>query len=402
MTTTEPGHDFPAACARIRAWLFDAALPLWAARGRDAVHGGFVEQLRPDGAPDLEAIRRLRVQARQIFVFAIAADLGWSGPARQIVAEGLDYLIAHGRSRAGGWAHLLTPQGGVLDGSRDTYDQAFMLLALAHAYRATGREDALLHARQTLEFMDAELADKSGDGPDAGPGARPWRGYVEGAPPARPRRQNPHMHFLEAMLALYDATGEADYLHRSARVVDLFRRRFFDAESGLVYEFFADDWSRLETQDARMIEPGHLYEWVWLLRQYEKKAGADMGDAMAALFASAEAFRVGSFGFALDGVRDDGRMARATRRLWPQTEALRACLAMKESGRLDTDQRAAELVAGLFADYLNVAPRGAWIDRFDDQGRAISDDIPASSFYHIIGAFAEFLRVHDGPKTASG
>lgn len=374
---------------RIRHWLFEAAFPLWSGRGRDAEHGGFYEKLTRDGAPDRGAVRRIRVQARQIYGFAVAAELGWPGPAAQIVSDGFDWLVARAWRRNGGWAHLLAPDGAILDGSCDAYDHAFLLLACAQTYRATARNDALEWAERTLTYMDKNLAAPAVNGG--------WGGYLEGAPDKRPRRQNPHMHFLESMLALYDASGDSEFLQRAAKVVHLFREKFWDAKTGFVYEFFSDDWARLETEAGRMIEPGHLYEWVWLLSQAEKKGIGDFGREIAALFAAAEQWRVGEFGFALDGVRDDGRLMKETRRLWPQTEALRACLAMKESGRADADLRIRQLLDGLFAEYLNAEPAGAWIDQFDADGAALAADIPASSFYHVLGAFSECLRIFAAP-----
>ena len=58
-----------------------------------------------------------------------------------------------------------------------------------------------------------------------------------------PRRQNPHMHLLEALLALHVATGEKNWLRRAGALVDLFKRRFVDPQTGALIEFFGEDWS---------------------------------------------------------------------------------------------------------------------------------------------------------------
>ena len=63
---------------RARDWLFRQALPLWAQAGVDA-DGRFVEKLDFDGRPITGLPRRTRVQARQVYVFAEAAVLGWAG-----------------------------------------------------------------------------------------------------------------------------------------------------------------------------------------------------------------------------------------------------------------------------------------------------------------------------------
>ena len=59
------------------ALLTKHSLPLWSGEGWDPAAGGFVEKLDTEGRADRAAPRRVRVQARQIYCFAKAADLGW-------------------------------------------------------------------------------------------------------------------------------------------------------------------------------------------------------------------------------------------------------------------------------------------------------------------------------------
>ncbi len=60
-----------------RAWMFEAALPLWAERGVDRVDGGFYEELDPEGRPTACDFKRVRVMCRQIYVFSHGAVLGF-------------------------------------------------------------------------------------------------------------------------------------------------------------------------------------------------------------------------------------------------------------------------------------------------------------------------------------
>jgi hypothetical protein len=59
------------------ALLTEHSLPLCSGEGWDPAAGGFVEKLDTEGRADRAAPRRVRVQARQIYCFAKAADLGW-------------------------------------------------------------------------------------------------------------------------------------------------------------------------------------------------------------------------------------------------------------------------------------------------------------------------------------
>mgnify|MGYP006182720631 CR=1 FL=1 len=60
---------------RLLRWLRDDALPLWWAVGADHAGGGFHEAIDLAGQP-VRAERRARVQARQIFTYAVAGELG--------------------------------------------------------------------------------------------------------------------------------------------------------------------------------------------------------------------------------------------------------------------------------------------------------------------------------------
>src|SRR5580700_8910441 len=76
---------------RLLSWLIDDAYPVWATAGFDARHRTFNERLTPDSEPAAEP-RRARVQTRQIYAYARAANLGWRGDARSLVAAGLAFF----------------------------------------------------------------------------------------------------------------------------------------------------------------------------------------------------------------------------------------------------------------------------------------------------------------------
>src|ERR1700730_10871881 len=123
----------------LRTLMIDHSLPLWSSEGWDQAAGGFVEKLDNKGRADRAAPRRVRVQARQIYSFAKAAELGWYPQGRDIALKGLEYLLAKAKGPDGraGFVHVLEADGSVRDSLRDTYDHAFVLLALATVYRLT-------------------------------------------------------------------------------------------------------------------------------------------------------------------------------------------------------------------------------------------------------------------------
>jgi mannose/cellobiose epimerase-like protein (N-acyl-D-glucosamine 2-epimerase family) len=148
----------------IRKWLFDTALPLWAGVGVDRAHGGVYEALNHDGSPADLGYKRLRVLARQIYCFANAELVGWEGDARAVLEHCFTTLTTTGWHAEGGWIHLWNPDGTVKDPQRDTYDQCFVLLALAWLWKATKWPEAWVWAERTIAYMDDHLVDRAHGG----------------------------------------------------------------------------------------------------------------------------------------------------------------------------------------------------------------------------------------------
>ncbi len=360
-------------------WATDQALPLWATTGWWNDRGCFYERLDLTGVPDEIAPLRLRTQARQIYVYAHAHVLGLGPDRLDLSKQAL--LSLRERAWGEGWAHVLTPAGQVQNPLRDAYDHAFVLHCLAWVHKATGEDWPLDWADETLAYMDRAFAAKGG-------------GWAEDDAGTLPRRQNPHMHAFEAMLALYECSGREAYLARARDLFALFRARFFDAELGAVREFFAADWGHLPDGGSDKLEPGHLMEWVWLLRRYEQSTGEPVADMTAPLLANARGLGLdAASGFLIDGVWPDGRPHLPTRRLWVQTEYLKGLLveyrALGDSALLE---EASGVIDRMLTTYLAINPPGAWCDVYDGQGQPAAEHIPASTLYHLFGAVVESLK----------
>ena len=393
MPQTDPA--FPPADwkTRLRPWLGDILLPYWATRGFDAENGAFVEQFDASGVADSAQGTRVRVQARQIYVFSHAAVLGLCDSGLAPARRAFDFLNDHAWDRTnGGWCHRLDYDGRVLDPLKDSYDHAFVLLGLAWLYRATGDGGVLRRAEETAAFLEQALGRKR-DGT--------FDGYAEhlgaaGDDLPLPRRQNPHMHLLEAFLALHEATGgDARWLDAAHRIYGLFQRTFFDTEAGQLIEFFDRDW-REAAQDGRQLrEPGHFFEWVWLLHRYAAAGRDDAAiAAMRPLYDWAWQHGVDRDSVVFLQLDSAGQVLEGgSKRLWPQTEAVKACLAVYERfGDAEALARARQLLAALFTTFAGL-DRPDWREQVGRDGALVRPGMPASSLYHLFLASAEVLRV---------
>ncbi|MBM4265242.1 MAG: mannose-6-phosphate isomerase [Deltaproteobacteria bacterium] len=377
-------HVLPIPFADIRAWMFDEALPFWGTAGLDREHGGFLEELTLDGAETNVAFKRTRVTCRQIYVFSHAALLGWK-PGEDLSARGYEALTRKawlGPDR--GWARRLTRDGGLLDATPDLYDLAFVLFALAWRYRLSADPDALTRLHATLDFIEKHMRPAGGEG------------FWHVLPSHGPRLQNPHMHLLEAALVAFEAASEQRFLDLASEIVALFRRRFFDGRT--LAEFFTDDWDRVAgAHPGHLIEPGHHFEWAWILAQYQRLTGADVAAEATALVEFAERHGVdATTQLAYDEVLDDGTPLRSTSRTWPNTERIKGHLALFEIAGRDPRAPVASATHALLDFHLAVKPRGSWIDQFDPGGKPLSKVVPTSTLYHLFLAFAETLRLQPG------
>lgn len=366
----------------VRNWLFNDALPFWAANGVDRVNGGYVEQLRLDATnPDVD-FKRTRVIGRQIYVFSHAAISGWP-EGLALARHGYEFLTANawlGPER--GWARRLDREGRVKDETPDLYDLAFIMFAFGWYYRATGDAEAHRWSIKTLDFIETHMRHANGIG------------FLHEKPAAGPRQQNPHMHLLEAALINLEATGDARFRKIADEIVGLFRDHFFHAPSQTLGEYFNEDLSELPGEKGLLTEPGHQFEWAWILAGYQRATGIDMSHYVKTLVESGERHGVDAVTReTFNIVRRDGVVLDRGTRVWPNAERIQAAVAMFEIEGRDPTAVFAESSNVLLQRFLSHTPRGTWREHFDAEGAFNADKIPASTLYHLFIAFSEMLRV---------
>lgn len=351
---------------RWRAWLFDRALPLWADRGVNP-RGGFFDRLNADGGPVAEPMR-LRVQARQLYVYAEAGRLGWTGDWRRVVGHGLEFLLGRATLSGGFVAHRFAPDGSVLEAEPDLYDQAFALLGYAAAFRVLRDERARTAAYALLEALR--------------PHHHPSGGFRELSGEAA-LGSNPQMHMLEAVQAWAELDARPDWSRLAAELARLCGERLTNAD-GALREFFTDDWRPADGPAGEHTEPGHHFEWAWLLA----RQGGDQGALIRRLCARGETFGVDPVrGVAINAVDVAGEVIDPAARLWPQTERLKAALLLRRDPRWTAAACQAADALGRYT-----TEEGLWLDLMAPDGSVRQEPSPASSFYHIACALSELVK----------
>lgn len=362
-------------------WLRETALPLWWRAGADHARAGWFDALGQDLSP--REPRRARVQARQAFVYATAGQLGWDGPWREAARHGMDYLLDRYRRPDGLYRAIISAEGEVLDDTPRLYEQAFALLAMAAMHKADpGGRDLPNKARELLTALE-QLRHPAG-------------GFRETY--AHPFQANAQMHLFEAALAWLEADGAAPWGTVAGELAELAMNRFIDQRGGFLREVFDAEWRPAPGDHGRRVEPGHQFEWAYLLDRWSGLTGAP--DARAA---AERLYAVGlkgvdeQRGVVVEALADDLTVIEARARLWGQTEWLRAAVVFGS----EAEQASAALAVRRF---LEAATPGLWREYMQPDGRFVVEPAPASSFYHLVGAIAELPqnRRPDGASAPPG
>ncbi|WP_421740048.1 AGE family epimerase/isomerase [Caulobacter sp.] len=365
----------------LKGWALSTAFPLWWKVGADHKNGGFFETIEQSGEAK-DSPRRGRVLPRQIYAFSTAGELGWTGPWREAVDHGLAYYLDIYRRPDGLFRALVGPGGVSLDDSAAVYDQAFAMFALGMATKVKPeRTDLRQIAVSVRETLMATLK-------------HPLGGFHLTDPETLPLQSNPHMHLFEACLAWNEVDADPAWRALADEIAELALSKFIAPDTGALREFFAADWSTGPGVEGRIWEPGHQYEWGWLLLRWGKLAGRQ--DAITAALRMLDlAEQVGcdaERGVAINAMLDDMTAHDDGARLWPQTERIKAGVLAAEITGEDRWWGVAAAGAEGLMQYLRTPVPGLWRDKLKPDGSFVDEPAPASSFYHIVCAIGEMDR----------
>jgi len=357
-------------------WLIQDAYPVWADWGFDREHGAFHEKLTAAG-PVQHVPRRARVQTRQIYAYSVAPGLGWKGGSESLVTPALDFFMRRYRRRDNLFSTLVHHDGRLADERADLYDQAFALLALASCQQLLGPRAGIVDAGVGLRGTLLEVLRRPGGGFDCGPGESP------------PLRSNPHMHLFESALAWSAVSDDPGWRALADELGELALRRIIDPRHGGLHELFDGQWRPLPPQPGQAIEPGHQFEWAWLLLNFDASPGSRARQAALRLYQIGVDHGINADDVVINALKDDLSVHDGAARLWPHTEWLKAAARLArltgEARYWQDAQRAARTLLRFFEN----RPRGQWWDKLSADGKWVEEPAPASSFYHIVCSIAE-------------
>ena len=364
--------------------------------------GGFFHFFRDDGSIYDTHTRHLVSSTRFIFNYAMAYRQFGETAYLQATEHGLAFLRdRHRNATTGGYAWLLDGEG-VADATNHCYGLAFVLLAYSHASMA-GVESAAAWIGETFDLMERKFWSPA-SGLYADEAVADWSAV------SPYRGQNANMHACEAMLAAFDATGQARYLNRAAKLAHNITVRQAALANGMIWEHYHADWSvdwDYNKDDKTNIfrpwgyQPGHLAEWAKLLLILERHAD-QLTDAQWLTPRAVELFDTAmkhawddEHGGIVYGFAPDGSICDGDKYFWVQAESLAAAaLLAKRTGDEKYWQwyeRIWDYSWKHFVDH----EHGAWYRILTrDNGKISDEKSPAGKTdYHTMGACYEVLNV---------
>ena len=289
--------------------------------------------------------------------------------------------MSHYRREDGLFRALVSPEGDPLNDEIVLYDQAFALLGLASGYAALGEERWRESGIELHDALRARLAHPT-------VGAAGGRSH-------RPNRSPPTLTCTcsKRLWPGRSSTRIRDGATSPKSSSTLRSTRLIDPRTGALPELFTANW---RPQPDWVVEPGHQFEWAWLLLRFDaSRTDARIERAALRLIEIGETHGVHrKRRAAIASLGTDLSVRDPHARLWSQCERIKAaCSAHALTGAAQYEAMALEATKTLVT-YLDTPIRGLWRDRLDAQGSFVEEPAPASSLYHLVGAVLE--RIDDG------
>lgn len=337
-------------------------LRYWMLHTVDRQEGGFYGSIDQYNKADRDAPKGLVMHARVLWAFSVGYEYTNDKNYLAIAERAATYITDHFLDpEHGGYYWSVMPGGKKLDDRKQVYGQAFCLYAWAAFYKATGRDSALLQAKQCYEWIEEHSHD------------RPRGGYIEAfnrdwSATANLRlsekdlnekkTMNTHLHALEAYTSLYHAWKDESLRECIMELLNIFKDHIIDPSTGHLRMFFDEEWN---AKDATF-SFGHDIEAAWLLWEAAEACG-DMARLNEYRFCSLQLVKAAEEGLDKDGglwYEELNGVLVKEKHWWPQAEAM---VGFFHAWQLTGEERYLMMVNGSWAfikNYLMDLDKGEW------------------------------------------
>jgi mannose/cellobiose epimerase-like protein (N-acyl-D-glucosamine 2-epimerase family) len=248
------------------AALADKVMPFWASHAWDEQHDGFITHLDRAGQWLGPTDKYLVPQARLVWTLAAAHRHGLVGKGYlELAGRGARFLVERmWDPQAGGFVWGVRRDGTPLVPDKRTYGQAFAIYGLSEYALAAGSQWARDWAVRGLDV----LVERGGDG-DLG-----FFEWFDGGwtpvpgPAGSGKTVNVHLHVMEALTTLLEATADPRHAAQLRSVLNLVLSRGVDARHHYAIDDHLDrEWRRTTSwRRPVVVNYGQGAELAWLAR----------------------------------------------------------------------------------------------------------------------------------------
>lgn len=407
--TPPPGtkERFTAWAKRMKSDLQDKIFPYWYDTAVDHTNGGYILADSNNGRTAVTD-KMLVTQARMVWGFSHAHIKGLSDPQRNYVDAariGYEFIRNHFYDTANGGYFMTTDlAGNPVDRRKTLYAQAFVIYAFLEYHKASADPRPRSEAIELFRLLQKKAHDGRNNGwfehfeedwtvitePTPGP-------YVIEVPGLK--SANAHLHWMEALTALYKEFPDAQVRQALAEAVEVNQNYFFtrDPAKSALHRHF--DWRPVSAPSSLGVSYGHNVEFAWLMVDAQRALGRE--PSWGRFYAEIDYTLRHGFDQERGGVYERGygnqEASRTNKVWWVQAEMIAALTdAIRAHARPDYGQ-ALELMNNFVWRYMVDPHTGIWYDTVAADGTIVSGTLASNwkGAYHDVRAMVKFYETFE-------
>lgn len=265
----------------IKSNILNHILPWWYKNTIDTNHGGFILEPPKNIEGNKRIEKQIVTQARMVWGFSHAHRKGFSSTKYNyldVAKKGYEFINNHFYdNKFGGYYWTVDSKGKPLDTRKIIYGQAFVIYAFVEFSRATGDTEPLSRALQLYQTLQKRAYD-SKNGGWYEHFTYDWQLITNKSPNGDVevpglKSANTHLHIMEALAELYDATKNQDVKNSLIEALNINKTWFYPSTPGKSCFHKQPNWSDVTDPASSGLSYGHNIEFAWLMIRAETVLG---------------------------------------------------------------------------------------------------------------------------------